>query len=85
MTSSKALAACVNWQQSTLDRVTWGGFAYRYGGAVTPVELEDLTRRVLEDCTAAYLGRDCVCQVVDVNGENALEVPQDFLAEHGRF
>lgn len=85
VTASKALSACINWRQSTLERITWGGFAYRYGGAVAPDELEDLTRRALEDCTGAYLGRDCVCQAVDVNGENVLEVPADFLARHGRF
>lgn len=85
VTSGKALAVCVNWEKSTLDRVTWGGFAYRYGATVTPRESEELKSRTLADCQAAYAGRDCACQLLDVDGQNVLEVPSRFLAEYGRF
>lgn len=84
-TSGKALAVCVNWEKSTLERVVWGGFAYRYGATVTPADQESLRARTLSDCRAAYAGRDCGCQLLDVDDRNVLEVPASFLAEYGRF
>lgn len=85
VTAGKALAVCVNWRQTTLDRVSWGGFAYRYGGTVTPEEKQNLAARTLADCRSAYAGRDCACQLLDVDGQSVLEVPAGFLAEYARF
>ena len=85
MTAGKALAVCVNWQRSTLDRVVWGGFAYRFGAAVTAEQQTSIDARTLDDCRAAYAGRDCQCALLDSAGANVLEVPRSFLEEYARF
>ncbi|SMF77785.1 hypothetical protein SAMN06265365_13819 [Tistlia consotensis] len=85
VTSGKALAVCVNWPKTTLDRVNWGGFAYRYGATVSTEQLEALKARTLDDCRHAYAGRDCGCQLLDVDDRDVLEVPESFMKEYGRF
>lgn len=76
----KALAACLVWDKHAIsvNHITWNA---RMGRDWSGVELG-----ALKECRANKRQKQysCVCQIVDHDGVNVLQVPADFLAEHNK-
>lgn len=79
----KAIAACVDWSGSRPDDLRIGSWASSWipPGAMGIPPRQD----ALEKCTRGNsMPERCVCQVVDENDANALEVPPEFAARAAR-
>lgn len=79
----KALAGCFDWQKSTPDEPS-----VRFLSVVSPgrgrrggASIGRLASRALDRCQRAQLREEapCECQVIDRNGRNVLEPPEDFV------
>lgn len=78
----KALAGCFDWQKSTPDEPS-----VRFLAVVSPgrgrrgASIGRLASRALDRCQRAQLREEapCECQVIDRNGKNVLEPPEDFV------
>jgi len=79
----KALAGCFDWQKSTPDEPS-----VKYLAVVSPgrgrrrgTSIGRLASRALDRCQRAQLRAEapCECQVIDRNGKNVLEPPEDFV------
>ena len=79
----KALAGCFDWQKSMPDEPSVGYLAVvspmRGGGGGTSIGR--LTSSALDRCQRAQRREEapCECQVIDRNGKNVLEPPEDFV------
>ncbi|MCC7048004.1 MAG: caspase family protein [Alphaproteobacteria bacterium] len=73
----KAIAACIDWSGGSPDAIRVGSWASSWipPGAVGTPPRQD----ALEKCTRGNnTPARCMCQVVDENDANALDLPQDF-------
>ncbi|MCC6468078.1 MAG: caspase family protein [Alphaproteobacteria bacterium] len=73
----KAIAACIDWSGGSPDAIRIGSWASSWipPGAVGTPPRQD----ALEKCTRGNnTPARCMCQVVDENDANALELPPDF-------
>jgi hypothetical protein len=73
----KAIAACIDWSGGTPESLRVGSWASSWipPGAIGVPPRQD----ALEKCTRGNNTPErCVCQVVDENDANALDLPQDF-------
>ncbi|MEX2632375.1 MAG: hypothetical protein WD341_20800 [Tistlia sp.] len=85
--ADKVVAACINWENSSLGAVEWHGYAYYYDSAQSrpqddPEQLVKLEARAKEHCRQYEAAADCYCRTVDVNERNALELPAWFVEAH---
>jgi len=79
----KAIAACVDWSGSRPDDLRIGSWASSWipPGAIGVPPRQD----ALEKCTRGNNTPErCVCQVIDENDANALEVPPEFAKRAAR-
>ncbi|MBL8704642.1 MAG: caspase family protein [Rhodospirillales bacterium] len=79
----KAIAACVDWSGNRPDDLRVGSWASSWipPGAIGTPPRQD----ALEKCTRGNNTPErCVCQVVDEDDQNAIEVPQEFANRAGR-
>ena len=78
----KALAGCFDWQSSTPDEpsVRYLAVASR-SRSRRPVSIGRLTSAALDRCQGARRRDEapCECLVIDRNGKNVLEAPEDFV------
>ncbi len=82
----KALAGCFDWQHSTPDdpSVQFLAVSTPFGRGRGSVSVGRLASNALDRCHRARRRNEaaCDCQVIDRNGRNVLQPPDDFV---GRF
>lgn len=83
-TQPRALAGCINWQNSSLSRVDVKHLFWYYEslGSDIPVFTSKLMNSALRECDRLREKRghsDCSCVRIDVNGQSVLEIPSSFL------
>ncbi|MDJ0610603.1 MAG: hypothetical protein QNJ67_16635 [Kiloniellales bacterium] len=80
----KALAGCFDWQNSTPDepRVRFLAVATRGRGGVGSISVGRLASNALDRCQRGKSRNEavCECQVIDRNGRNVLEPPEEFIS-----
>ena len=78
----KALAGCFDWQNSTPDepRVRFLAVATRGRGGVGSISVGRLASNALDRCQRGRKRNEaaCECHVIDRNGRNVLEPPEEF-------
>ncbi|WP_085126062.1 hypothetical protein [Tistlia consotensis] len=85
----KVIAACVNWDKTSLDQIDWYGYAYYYDRAEPRRSGDEKHMKLLEDtakddCRRYEATNPCRCQVVDRNDTDALSLPEWFVRAHIR-
>ena len=79
----KALAGCFDWQSSTPDEpsVSFLAVATRMRGGRGSVSAGRLASNALDRCERGRNreGASCDCQVIDRNGRNQIEPPEEFV------
>ena len=71
---NKALTMCINWDQSSASRIDYKHFWASYGGVSSSRTIQESLRT----CKRKAKGEDCVCQLVDLNDQNKIQIPLDF-------
>ena len=80
---NKALAGCINWENSTPDYVNVRHFSYFYTSESSDREFlsSDLMRMAKHRCNEVRKehGSTCKCMPIDKNGKSALKIPDSFF------
>ena len=80
---NKALAGCINWENSSPDNVKVRHFFYFYTSISSDREFlpSDLMRSAIHRCNELRKkqGSTCKCVPIDKNGKSALKVPDSFI------
>ena len=69
----KTLAACIYWNASSIDSLRYEGAHPNRGNQIGRMKAD-----ALNWCTSRWEAKGCKCQIVDENGKNVLQVPDDF-------
>lgn len=81
--NQKALAGCFDWQRSTPDNpsVQYLAVSTPFGRGRGSVSVGRLASNALDRCQRAQRRNEtaCECQVIDRNGRNVLDPPDDFM------
>jgi hypothetical protein len=73
----RALAACMNWDATRLEDINHGEVAIRFDDELTA----DLVKQKALQYCAGRNFPSCKCELVEVNGELVLKIPEKFAAE----
>ena len=73
----RTLAACMNWDATRLEDINRGEVAIRFDDELT-VDL--VKQKALQYCQGRKLP-SCQCELVEVNGNLVLEIPEKFAAQ----
>ncbi len=78
---NKAVAFCMEWARVRTDAIAGGPIATVMA---PPQDQRPVQPRALEACRQRAQGRPCTCVLVDVNGRNVLDVPDETVQRLSR-
>lgn len=74
---AKAIAVCIDWSRSTNKSIWYGGSSRVWQDHSGP-RMQRIRQQAEDNC-AKYQTKGCRCQLVDENGKNVLQVPDEFI------
>ena len=75
--AKKALAACIFWRQGSVTDLRHGGWSAQW--APEDEALSAILDQTVRNCRH-YEEKGCGCQIIDIGGQNTVEVPRGLAA-----
>ena len=75
--AKKALAACIFWREGSVTDPRHGGWSAQW--APEDESLSAILDQTVRDCRH-YEEKGCRCQIIDIGGQNTVEVPRGLAA-----